>query len=626
MYVRSMVVGVVPEGLAAMPPGPELARVLADLDPALVLDGDLVEVLRAQSRQLAHDQARMFVVVSEVACRRPSVGRWEIDRGDHPDEYGAAEVRAALVWTRRFADAETDLAFTVVHDLPLVQQALLAGLIDRGRAWVFARHLFDLSPGQVAVVCAALVPVAPGLTTGQLAERIKRMVLELDPAFYQRRYRKAVRERMVVAYLDPDGTVVVSASGLPADEAAVAWARLDGLARAARRDGHPGTLHQIRADLVLGLLDGSLDGLSRGEILQALLERFAGRVEPEAEESAGVLVPAGPGGRGGGGGPGDAGAGGGGSAGGGSGGAGSGPADCAPAPPPTSGAPPLVDGRVGAEVRVPLSTVLGLDERAGELPGWGPIPGCAARELVWRQRRAQWRWVVVDDGGYLWAEGITRRRPEGAARGGPRGGVVELQVPATLLATLVAEAGKYGPWAGVIADIGARFEAHLAGQRADLDAHPDDRFPRAGLRRYVQVRDRRCVHPGCRASAVRADVDHTRDHVFGGPTTQDDLAPLCRHHHMLKTVGGWRLEQPEPGRFVWRSPLGQVYVVEPEPILPPPPEQVPRDPDPGFDDLARDDGDDAPDLSVRERAPPPQDPRGRWSPPAETGRDDPPPF
>lgn len=614
-----MLIGqVVPEGLAAMSPGPELARVLADLDSSLVPNEDIVDVLQARARQPAHDQAQMFDVMSEVICRSPFAGPLEIVREDCPGQYGADEVRAALCWTRRFADAETDLAYTLVHDLPQVQQALLAGLIDRGKAWVFAHHLADLTPEQTAAICAALLPIAPRLTTGQIAERIKRMILELDPAYYERRYRKAVRERMVVGYLSPDGTAVLSASGLPADEAAAAWERLDALARAARRDGHPGTLHQIRADLVLGLLDGSLNGLNRDEILQALLERFAGRVEPEAEERTGTLVPVGGHRR-------DSGS--------------------RPSSPSSGGTD---DQRVGTEIRVPLSTLLELDDRAGELPGWGPIPAPAARRLVARQRRAQWRWVVVDDMGHLWAEGITRCRPTHLARKGPRGGIVELQVPASLLATLAADAEKYGPWAGVIADIAGRFEARLATQsehpqaehpraergpdgrgllRADLDAHPDDRFPRAALRRHVQVRDRTCVHPGCRCSAVKADLDHTLDHVYGGATTQDDLSPLCRHHHMLKTEGGWRLEQPEPGRFVWCSPLGRVYPVRPEPILPPPPDQVTRDLDPGFDEPARD-GDYTPDLTVRERAPPPREPDPGPSRPsgAGTGRDDPPPF
>lgn len=186
----------------------------------------------------------MFEVVSDVLCRRPFAGPLEIRRAEHPDQCGPDEVRAVLCWTRRAAESESHLAHTVARVLPLVQEALLAGLIDRGKACLLAQHLCDLSPEQVAAICAAVLPLAPRLTAGQIAERIKRMILEIDPAYYERRYRKAVRDRMVVAYLNSDGTAVLSASGLPADEAAVAWERIGATARAARQDGNPGPVRR----------------------------------------------------------------------------------------------------------------------------------------------------------------------------------------------------------------------------------------------------------------------------------------------------------------------------------------------------------------------------------------------
>ena len=32
--------------------------------------------------------------------------------------------------------------------------------------------------------------------------------------------------------------------------------------------------------------------------------------------------------------------------------------------------------------------------------------------------------------------------------------------------------------------------------------------------------------------------------------------PLCRYHHRAEHSQGWRLEQPEPGIFVWVTPFG----------------------------------------------------------------------
>ena len=277
----------VPEDLAAMPPGPGLAAVLAGLAHDRVPNDEIVEVLEAQSRQLAHEQARMFSVLSEVLHRRPT-GPGMVRRGSTPVPYGADEVRAALAWSRRFADRETDLAFVLVVELPLVWQALLAGRIDRGKAAVFAEHLATLSAEQADAICRRVLPAAPGWTPGQIAARIKKLILELDPEYYARRYAKAVRDRKVIGYLDADGAAVITGSGLPAEDAAAAAERVDRLARAARRAGHPCTLDQVRADVFVGLLDGSLHGLSRDEIITTLLQRARGSAAAAAAD--GVVV------------------------------------------------------------------------------------------------------------------------------------------------------------------------------------------------------------------------------------------------------------------------------------------------------------------------------------------------
>lgn len=129
----------VPEGLAGMPPGPELSALLAGLNLATVCNDDIVEVMIAQSRQVAYEQARLFAAMNEVIHCRPFAGPSEVRRGEAPEQYGADEVRAGLSWTRRAAEFETDLAFVLLSHLPLVQAALLAGQIDRPKACAFAR-------------------------------------------------------------------------------------------------------------------------------------------------------------------------------------------------------------------------------------------------------------------------------------------------------------------------------------------------------------------------------------------------------------------------------------------------------------------------------------------------------
>ena len=228
-----------------------------------------------------------------------------------------------------------------------------------------------------------------------------------------------------------------------------------------------------------------------------------------------------------------------------------------------------------------LSTLLGHDEQPGEIPGLGPVPASHARAVVARQRRAEWRYAVTDAAGRLLFDGITRRRPTGLATTGPRGGIVELHVPAALLAELTSDDRAAEPtaarWASVLADIARCYGAR---DGRDLDAHPDDRLPRAALRRHTQIRDRTCVGIGCRRRPARCDQDHTVEYQDGGRTVAADLAPLCRHDHTLKGQAGWTLEQPAPGAFLWSSPLGGRYEVRPEPVLPPLPDPCPGPDDP----------------------------------------------
>ncbi|MFX4273112.1 DUF222 domain-containing protein [Propionibacteriaceae bacterium Y1685] len=97
------------------------------------------------------------------------------------------------------------------------------------------------------------------------------------------------------------------------------------------------------------------------------------------------------------------------------------------------------------------------------------------------------------------------------------------------------------------------------------------------LTRQIKNSELTCVFPWCDKPAVRCDLDHTIPYNHGGPTSSDNLAPLCRHHHRLKTHTHWRytrLDPPGERRldqrsaasrvdhgpvFVWTSPYGYHY-------------------------------------------------------------------
>jgi hypothetical protein len=158
--------------------------------------------------------------------------------------------------------------------------------------------------------------------------------------------------------------------------------------------------------------------------------------------------------------------------------------------------------------------------------------------------------------------GVRRHHPPPThhiRRDGPPGGIVELHIPLTLLTDLQPGGPlASGHWADLIADITTQY-ALADDQRLDLDTHPDARHPSAALRRHTEIRDRTCTFTACRRRAHTAEHDHTRDYHHGGTTTQINIGPLCPHDHQVKHLGGWQVTQPEPGVFVWRSPLGGEY-------------------------------------------------------------------
>jgi hypothetical protein len=122
-----------------------------------------------------------------------------------------------------------------------------------------------------------------------------------------------------------------------------------------------------------------------------------------------------------------------------------------------------------------------------------------------------------------------------------------------------------------------------------LDVGRQRYTPPADLAEHVIARDQTCRFPTCTRPADGCDLDHTTPWDDGGVTAARNLGPLHRGHHNDKTHHGWRLHQPEPGRFVWTAPTGHTYEVDPEIVglLPqPPPEEnpsaepTPADPDP----------------------------------------------
>jgi Domain of unknown function (DUF222) len=89
----------------------------------------------------------------------------------------------------------------------------------------------------------------------------------------------------------------------------------------------------------------------------------------------------------------------------------------------------------------------------------------------------------------------------------------------------------------------------------------------ASLREQILLRYPADVFPYAAAVSRRIDVDHTVPYLSSdrggqpGQTRIGNLGPNVRRSHNLKTHGRWRVRQPEPGTWLWRSPHERIYLV-----------------------------------------------------------------
>jgi hypothetical protein len=88
------------------------------------------------------------------------------------------------------------------------------------------------------------------------------------------------------------------------------------------------------------------------------------------------------------------------------------------------------------------------------------------------------------------------------------------------------------------------------------------------LREAVLLRSPVDPFPFATGTSRRRDLDHTIPYVpsdRGGPpgqTRTDNLAPMGRRTHRIKTHGRWKVWQVQDGVFLWRAPHGHHYLVD----------------------------------------------------------------
>ncbi|WP_433027902.1 DUF222 domain-containing protein [Actinomycetospora sp. CA-053990] len=585
--------------LDALAPGVGLVDALERLSPAALAGEDLASYVRACARAQSQAAAGFLEAIHHLG--RAQAGR--TDRRPEIDEFSGDEVSAILGWSRTMSGRKLDLADDLFGRLPEVGDALRTGWLDEPKAQRFCEWTRDLADDHARHVCSELLPEAPELPVGELIRRIEETAAAIDPEWAKRRQKRAERNARVILSPNPSGTATLSICDVNAVDGLSMRDRVDALAAAVRGMGVLIPIGTLRAAVAARLLDGSLAGLDDRNVALTLAAEYRDPPPPEPDGGPGSPEDGPDDSR-----PDDSGLD--------DSGPDDGPDEHGPDEPspdaagpadgeaPTQGVldlrdlpehdhlPPMLDGpepgpgrvRSGtSELRLRLSTALGLDRLPGTVPGYGTVLADDARALLRRHRRGEWRVVLTDDGGRLQQVLLARRRPR------PRGpcppqrpgdepctAIVELQVPTTVLAALNPH--EHGAWAPLLAELQQRLPevtSRLGHPPRQLTGDPARRRPRAEIDRWVRVRDRHCVAPGCRRPAHKADLDHTVDHALGGPTSPWNLGVWDRHHHRAKHHGGWRVRQPTPGRFEIRTRAGVHHTTLPKRILEPLPRPRP---------------------------------------------------
>src|SRR5690349_12815958 len=124
--------------LENLAPGPQLSAALAAVDRSVLNGHQMVEVMRARSRQVAHEQAQLLADMWEVAHCAPGLADAPPARVGRVSEFAPDEIRFALTLTRNAANSQLSLAFQLLDRLPAVHAALSCGDIDARRAALIA--------------------------------------------------------------------------------------------------------------------------------------------------------------------------------------------------------------------------------------------------------------------------------------------------------------------------------------------------------------------------------------------------------------------------------------------------------------------------------------------------------
>ncbi len=249
---------VLPERLETIPPGLELFAALESVDGAALSPDDRVAVIAARQRLVSWLQASTYADMAALVDQMPAAA------AEDRREAATCEVGAALQLTRKAADIEMSLALDLAGRLPRVAELLAVGEIDLRRARTLVSATDHVDEDTARAVVEQVAREVSVWTSGQIWARLKTLCIKADPEASAKRYRKAVRGREVTAGTNPDGAMDIWASNLPVDKAAEAMDRINRIARFLNTGDELRSMDQLRADVFLDLLCGTIASAGQG--------------------------------------------------------------------------------------------------------------------------------------------------------------------------------------------------------------------------------------------------------------------------------------------------------------------------------------------------------------------------